>query len=145
MKSLAFLIACLFCASAYAADVAVILDDSKPGTYLVTIDALGVVSAVPLKVVRPGQPSPTPVPTPTPGPLTDQAKVIKAEVDKIQGVADKDQQAKSIAQLYREMAKTVRTGQVKDPTALASMVKMGTDLLLTKDAAKWKPVLDKFS
>jgi hypothetical protein len=128
---------------AMAADVAVVLDDSKPGTFLVTIDAKGVVAVSPLRVIRPGQP--TPPPPPGPVVLTDRAKAIKAEVDKIQGAADKDQQAKAIAQLYREMAKTVRTGQVADATSLASMVKLGTDMLLTKDAAKWQPTRDKLA
>jgi hypothetical protein len=144
MKSLAVLLALLaLCLPAFAADVAVILDDSKAGTYLVTIDAQGVVTAVPLKIVRVNKPTPTPTPQP-PGPvvLTDRAKAIKAATESLGAIPNRDETAKKLAMLYREIAKTARD-KIKDQATLASLVSQSTTMLLGDDLAKWKPVRDK--
>src|SRR5262245_5176420 len=44
----------LLATPAFAEPVGIILDDPKPGNYLVTIDAAGGVTISPLRVVRPG-------------------------------------------------------------------------------------------
>lgn len=127
----------------------IVLPDVPVGdNYLkVTVTADGKASAIPLSVA-----SMAPLPTPGPGPippspteLTARAKEIKALAEAVTGDPNRDQTAKGLAALYREIAKTARTGQVSDRNVLFSMVKMGTDLFLNKNPGNWTPVRDKLA
>lgn len=145
----AFLSACS-CGSAVADDVAVVFDGNKPGSYIVTVDGLGGITASPLsKVVRIG-PSPTPTPTPDPSPvLTDRAKAIRDVAMKVTSDPDKANTAKGLAVLYREIAKLVRQpGQVKDVPSLVNAVSTATNTFLASRGTgvmeAWQPTRNLF-
>ncbi len=137
--------------SVLADDVAVVFDGNKPGSYIVTVDGLGGITASPLsKVVRIG-PSPTPQPpTPDPSPvLTDRAKAIRDVAMKATADPDRANTAKGLAVLYREVAKLVRQpGQVKDVTSLVTAVSTATNTFLVSRGpnipAVWQPTRDQF-
>lgn len=126
----------------------IVLADLPPGEHYlkITVNADGSATSRPLSVanVTPG-PGPNPPPTPTPSELTARAKEIKALAEKVTGDPNRDTTAKGLAELYRQLAKTVRTGQVSDRNALFQMVKMGSDLYLNGNPGNWQSVRDKLS
>ncbi len=138
------------CGSTSAGEVAVMIDDSKAGNFLLTVGADGAISVNPIRVVRPG-PSPNPTPTPpapTPAVLTEMGKYLRDISLKVTGDPDRSTTAQGLALVYRELAKQAKTpGAVKDIASLEAVLKQATDLWLTKQAAlsQWQPFRDAFS
>jgi hypothetical protein len=73
------------------------------------------------------------VPTPpiVPDQLTDRSKAIKAAAEAATSDPYRDQTAQQLASLYREIAKKVREGAIKDASVVSFAVKYGVDQLLT--------------
>lgn len=140
MRPMLVLLAVLFSAPAMADEVAVLVDDSKPGTYLLTIGADGSVSAVPLRVIRPGQsPSPPTDPTdPAPQPPTAFSGAVSSLTK--QAIADgaSSTTAAGLSAVYSLVSSGVKDGSIPEASALAA-VKAATDTVLANvaDAAKW--------
>lgn len=125
MKRLALLLVLSFTSLVQADEIAVILPDT-PKSYLVTVDAQGVASVVPLKsMVRPG-PAPPPVPPNPPPPpvMTERAKAFQAAAAKVTGDPDRTGTARGLAELDRRITALIRDGTIKDINSL--MVAVGT-------------------
>lgn len=127
---------------------------TRAGSYDLTVDANG----TPTLALSPKQysrvidltggvpvpnptPTPDPTPTPTPSPLTERGKLIYAAAMAVTGDTNRAATAQGLAVLYREIAKQVTNGTVKDVMLLDVAQSMGTNIILTqqKDATQWKP------
>jgi hypothetical protein len=119
------------------------LGDIGDGTYLLRKTANGF-TLEPVTVIQLG---PTPGPAPDPTVLTDRAKAIKAAVEGLGALPKRNDTAQSLATLYRECAKSARSGKVKDRAMLEQLVGQSTTMMLASDpnAAKWQPVRDLLS
>jgi hypothetical protein len=116
---------------------AVVFDDDKPGTYLVTIDAAGGITAVPLKVTVVGK---QPQPPDTPDTPDDQAfaeEIKKLAKEALDNGGDKTT-AVAIASVYSLVSDGVGDGSIA-LDKWQSAVKAATDAVLgvREDAAKW--------
>lgn len=123
---------------ATAEDVAVLLDNSKPGTYLVTVDAAGVVKAVPLKVVRVGKPSaPPPVDPPPKDPTAFEEAITKLAQQAITSGGSKTTGA-ALASVYSLVSSGVSDGSIAQGKAFEA-VKKASDTVISvqPDGAKW--------
>lgn len=128
---------------------------TQSGCYDLTIDAVGTPSVSPsprqyqqvitLGVPTPVPPGPTPPPPPTPV-LTERAKLLKAEADRVVE-PNRAETAQGLALLYRAVAEQVRAGTVTDLVTLESALKATTDALLTrqKSAPQWVPFRGVFN
>lgn len=78
-------------------------------------------------------PSVPDVPTPpvNPDQMTDRSKAIKAAAEGATSDPYREQTAQQLASLFREIAKKVRSGEIKDPSVISFAVKYGVDQLLT--------------
>lgn len=119
-----------------AADVAVLVDDAKPGTYLLTVGADGSISVNPIRVVRPGgQPSPSPQPLPEPSAfeaeVERQAKAALSEGGTLTTGA-------GLAEVYSVASSGVADNSI-DHTKSIAFVGAGSAFVLSKspDALKW--------
>ena len=128
--------------AATAEEVGVVVDDSRPGSYLVTVAADRAVSVVPFRVVRPGA-SPSPPPTVPPvGQPPGSPSPFEAEVERI----TKEALAKggtattgaALSSVYSLVADEVLAGRIAPASALPA-IKAATDLVLAKqaDGAAW--------
>lgn len=66
-----------------------------------------------------------------PDKLTERSKAIKAAAEAATSDPSREQTAQQLAALYREIAKKVRDGSIKDPSVISFAVKYGVDQLLT--------------
>lgn len=132
---------------ALAEEVAVLIDDSKPGTYLLTVGADGRVSAVPLRVVRPGQ-SPSPPTDPSDPPSNPTAFSGAVATLTKAAIADgaSPTTAAGLSSVYSLVAGSVRDGTITEAQSL-SAIKVATDTVMANvdDAAKWKSWREKMS
>jgi hypothetical protein len=71
------------------------------------------------------------VPPVVPDQLTERSKAIKAAAEAATSDPFREQTAQQLAGLYREIAKKVRDGSIKDGSLISFAVKYGTDQLLT--------------
>jgi hypothetical protein len=120
---------------ATAEDHAVIIDDSKPGTFLMTVDANGGVTVVPLRVTRVGKPSP-PVDPPS-DPTAFEAAITKLAQAAITSGGTKTTGA-ALASVYSLVSSGVSDGSVSPDKAFEA-VKKATDTVLSiqSDGPKW--------
>lgn len=127
---------------AFAEDVAVLLDNSKPGTYLVTVDAQGVVKASPLKVIRVGKPSAPPVDPPPPtGETFDQA-VTRFTKEALAAGGSKTTGA-GLSSVYSLVSSSVGDGSIAPDKAFAAVKRASDSVINTQpDGAKWKAFRD---
>lgn len=117
-----------------AADVAVIVDDSRPGTYLVTVAADGSVTANPLRVVRPGTlPNP-----PAPPPATPFVLEVRKQTAAVLAAGGSKTTAAGLSAVYSLVADGVAEGGL-DATKSFEAVKTASDMILGSqpDGAKW--------
>jgi hypothetical protein len=136
LRLLAFL-GLTFAAACFAAaeDVAVLLDNSKPGTYLVTVDAAGVVSAVPLKVVRVGKPSTPPPPVEPNKPFESAIQQLAQKA--LDGGGSKTTGA-ALSSVYSLVSSGVSDGSVSPDKAFEAVKKASdTVIAVQPDGAKW--------
>lgn len=132
--------------TALADPVVVLLDDAKPGSYLVTVDAAGKTTVIRTKVVRVGQ-APNPDPDPDPDPvLTQRAKEIRDAALKATDDANRSRTAAELSVLYGEIARRVNAGEVKGDAMIAFIAKQAADVVIAKGGAPaaWKPMRDAF-
>lgn len=128
----------LACGLSHAAEVAVVLDDSKPGTFLVTVGADGSIAVNPIRVVRPGSnPSPPTDPPTTGTPFEAEVEKQTKAVLTAGGTATT---GAALSSVYSLVADEVAAGRIAPASALPA-VKSATDLVMTKqaDAAAWTP------
>lgn len=118
----------------HAEDVAVLIDNSKPGTYLLTVDALGVVTAVPLKVVRVGKPSIIKPPTTE---LTFEQAVQQMTQQALDSGGTKAT-GSALSSVYSRVSASVSDGTIAPDKAFES-IKEASDAVLKiqADAGKW--------
>jgi hypothetical protein len=126
---------------ATAEDHFVVVDDSKPGNYLLTIDAAGAVKIVgPIKITRAGKPS-TPVDPPVDPPPHDPTAFEEA-ITKLTQAAITSGGSKTtgaaLASVYSLVSDSVSAGDI-EPDKAFEAVKKGCDTVLAvqPDAAKW--------
>lgn len=140
---------------AQADDIAVLLPDT-PKSYIVTVDAQGVASIVPLKsITRPGPapvpPTPTPpVPPPvTPPVLTERGKAFQSLALKATADPFRAETARGLAEIYRQIAKLIDNGTIKSTADLSKAQTSATDtFMVTRDIAApqaWLPVRQQLS
>jgi hypothetical protein len=135
--ALAILAVAVLASISCAADVAVVLDDSKPGTYLVTIGPDGSVIAVPLRVVRVGAPAPPTNPPPT-GTPTAFETAIKSKTAAVIAAGGSKTTAAGLSAVYSLVSSGVADGSIKPEKAFEA-VKAATDAVLAAqaDRDKW--------
>ena len=142
-----FLACCLGLSSAaMSGETAVVIDDSKPATYLVTVGADGSVAVNPIRVVRVGdQPNPDPIP----GDPTPLEAAIKARaLESLSKLGATKQTAAGLSAAYSLVASGIRDGSIP-PTASQSAIAIATgDRGVMKDAAAadkaaWKPFTEE--
>jgi hypothetical protein len=158
IASLALALACL------SADLTIVLDSTRPETYVVTVDGsggltirLGQPSPVP-PPTPPTPPTPTPPPIPTPPPpptppptpppapiLTDRAKEFKSCADSIASDPRRAETAAGLALLYRKLIQLAKDGTIKDSKALFLALQAGNDQWLAgrNVSASWQAFRDK--
>ena len=126
----------------YAGETAVVIDDSKPATYLVTVGADGSVAVNPIRVVRVGdQPNPDPIP----GDPTPLEAAIKARaLESLSKLGATKQTAAGLSAAYSLVASGIRDGSIP-PTSSQSAIAIATgDRGVMKNAtaadkAAWLP------
>lgn len=141
MKAFVLLCALLLPSLAFGqAITAVDVTTLGDGDYVLTKRA-GVVTVRPLTLLVPN-PTPGPTPTPTPIPpsdLTARAKAIHAEAVKVGDPTT----AKTLAEVYRTVAKLGEDGTIKDQATLQSAAKFATDTTLGPvKAPAWQKTRD---
>lgn len=124
---------------ATADEVAVILDDGKPGTYLVTVGVDGTVTARPLRVVRVGAPSPPvdPPVDPPHDPTAFEEAITKLAQAAITSGGSKTTGA-ALSSVYSLVSSGVSDGSIAQDKAFEA-VKKASDAVLSiqSDGAKW--------
>lgn len=140
VKTIALMLAvgfCLSCATASAADVAVLVDDAKPGTFLLTVNADGSVTVNPIRVIRPGQnPGPPTVPPPVnPSPF---ALEVKAQAQTALDSGATKTTGAAISSVYSLVSGGVADGSIATDKAFEAL-KQATDLVVNTqpDKDKW--------
>ncbi len=121
---------------ATAEDHAVIIDDSKPGTFLMTVDASGGVTVVPLRVTRVGKPSPPVDPQPH-DPTAFEEAITKLAQAALTSGGTKTTGA-ALSSVYSLVSSGVSDGSIAPDKAFEA-VKKATDTVLSiqSDGAKW--------
>lgn len=131
--------ACLVLAGplAMAEEVAVLIDGSKPGTYLVEVAADGSVSARPLRLVRPnGSPSPPTDPdNPTPGNTVEARAQSLTAAAIIEGGTSATAAKLSVA--YSAVAEQVATGNMPIENIGPSLKLLSDTVIPAGESAKW--------
>lgn len=124
---------------ATAEDHFVVVDDSKPGSYLLTIDAAGAVKIVgPIKITRAGKPpSPPPVDPQPHDPTAFEEAITSLTRSALTSGGSKTTGA-ALASVYSLVSDSVSAGDIEPDKAFES-VKKGCDTVLAvqPDAAKW--------
>lgn len=131
----------LLCGVATAEEVGVVVDDSRPGSYLVTVGADRAVSVVPFRIVRPGAspsppaPQPVPVPPGNPSPFEAEVERLTKEVLSKGGTVTT---GAALSSVYSLVADEVLAGRIAPASAMPA-IKAATDLVLSKqaDGAAW--------
>lgn len=151
LRILLALVLAVSAVAAQAADTAIYCGpDGKllqPGSYWsIVLHADGSAPTV-TKVLTVGN-DPLP-PTPTPDQLTDRAKAIKTAAEGVTSDPQRGQTAQQLAELYRQLAAKVKSGDITGQSVIAFATKYGTDNLLngkgTQVLQAWQPVRDVFS
>ncbi len=121
-----------------AGETAVVVDDSKPATYLVTVGADGSVSVNPIRIVRPGAPIPAPVPTPDPGSPTAFSKAVQGITKTALDSGATPTTAAALSSVYSLVSSGVKDGSIPETVALPA-IKAATDtvMLNVADRDKW--------
>lgn len=134
---LAFALIILGFGAVSAEEVAVLVDDSKPGTYLLTVANDGSVSVNPIRVVRPGQ-SPTTPTDPTPGQPTAFSETVSALTKAALDGGGSPTTAAGLSSVYSLVSSGVKGGSIPEANAL-SAIKVATDTVLNNvsDKDKW--------
>ena len=131
-----------------AAEKSLVDFNSQPGKYLVTIGpngALVAVEKVTVVTVGPVNPDNPDVPViPPVNNLSENAKAIRDAALKATTDPNKDQTAAELSVLYSEIAKKVRSGELKGQDAIAFVAKAGADAVIKTQSAAWKPMRDEF-
>jgi hypothetical protein len=135
------LLACLLAlpaGDAMAGETAVVVDDSKPATYLVTVAADGSVSVNPIRVVRSGAPLPGPTPTPTPGTPTAFTKAVQGLTKAALDSGATPTTAAALSSVYSLVSSGVKDGSIPEAVALPA-IKAATDTIMLNvaDRDKW--------
>lgn len=126
-------------AASVAGEVAVLINDAAPGSYIVTVGADKSVTVNPIRVVRPGS-GPTQPPPVVPGdPTAFEAEVERLTKDTLTKGGSPTTGA-ALSSVYSLVADEVAAGRVAPASAIPA-VKAGTDLVMSKqaDAAAWLP------
>ena len=125
---------------ATAEDHFVVVDDSKPGNYLLTIDAAGAVKIVgPIKITRAGKPS-TPVPPVDPPPHDPTAfeEAITSLTRSALTSGGSKTTGAALASVYSLVSSSVSAGDIEPDKAFEAVKKgCNTVLAVQPDAAKW--------
>lgn len=120
-------------AVAQADDVAVLIDDSKPGTYLLTVGADKSVSVNPIRVVRPGA-NPVPIPNPPPGTIQAKVKVLAQEA--IAGGGTQETAA-ALSAVYSFVSGQIEAGVVPLAQAMPAVKFLSDQVIPTAEIEKW--------
>lgn len=118
---------------------------TKAGYYLLSQDANGVPLLTKIsKVIDLGKPDDEPEPTPT---LTVRAIAVRDAALRATADPKRDETAAKLAELYRQVAKKVRTGELDGQSNISFVAKTGADLVmgqqgLPADSPAWKPMRD---
>ncbi len=133
--------------SATLADHDAILVCTKAGCYELTLDATGLPKLTLAEhqyrqvIVMGEMPGPGPVPTPPPSPsLTTRGIAIRDAALKATADKSRDRTAMMLSVLYSEIAKRVRSGELKGADTIATISRTGADMVLAKSAAESTPV-----
>lgn len=121
--------------TATAGEVAVVIDDAKAGTYLVTVGTDGTVAVNPIRVVRPGLP---PVGPPPDQPPTTFEAEVERQTKAVLTAGGSPTTGAALSSVYSLVADEVAAGRLAPGSALPA-VKAATDLVMSKqaDAAAW--------
>jgi hypothetical protein len=143
---LTLLLVVVSCLPAFSADDDGILIVSKSGYYVLEVGADGAPTLKPItsrfkQVIVLDGPAPNPTPDPSPT-LTERGKAVRDLAAKVVD-PKRAELATKLAILYGEIAKKVRSGEVKGQESIAFVVKSATDMVL-KDGtlAQWQATRD---
>lgn len=137
---------CAVCGTAQAQTITAVDVSGLQGTYLLTVQGSGQVTLAPITLVRPG-PTPTPVPPvvpPTPT-LTPRSITIRDAALKSTADPSRNETAQDLNDLYSEIAKKIRAGQVKGQVNISQLCKMSADIVLAGKEGPWQPFRDALS
>lgn len=128
----------LFCGTAQAKPVAVIVDDEVPGATLIEVGADGTVKANPIRVIRPGPPTDPGDPPPPPPPGNPFEAEVERQTKVVLAAGGTATTGAALSSVYSLVAAEVAADRVIPASALPA-VKAATDLVLSKqaDGAKW--------
>lgn len=137
MRALVALAAVLFALPAFAEEVAVLVDDTKPGAYLLTVGADGSIAVNPIRVVRPGQsPSPPTDPdNPPPGNTVEARAQSLTAAALIEGGTSATAAKLSVA--YSAVAEQVATGNMPIENIGPSLKLLSDTVIPAGESAKW--------
>lgn len=142
-------------ASLLADEVAVLVDDTKPGTYLLTVGADGSVSVNPIRVVRPGG-NPTPPTTPT-EPTALQKTVQTIATDTLSKPGATKQTGAGLSAAYSAVSSEIKSGSISvtrpnngDPSDAERALSLALNMVLSRnsspeDRAAWGHFRDSIS
>jgi hypothetical protein len=120
-----------------ADEIAVMLDGSRPGSYLVTVAADGTVTANPIRVVRPGQtPAPPPPNSPTPAPpfMAEIERLTKSSLS----AGGTKTTAAALSSVYSLVSDEVFKGSIAVDKALPAVAAATNTILATQaDRDAW--------
>jgi hypothetical protein len=138
------LLICLFLAAPLIAVPPFVVEKAEPGKYLLTVEADGSVSLVPIRSVSPGgtTPNPNPTPNPTPGQPTEFSKAIQALTKSSLNSGGSPTTAAALSSVYSLVAEGIADQSIPEANAFLA-VKLGTDTVLNNVAdkdkwAKWR-------
>jgi hypothetical protein len=120
--------------TSYAEEIAVMIDDSKPGAYLVEVDAAGRVTARPTKMVRPGQSPTNPTDPPPPTTLSTHVQQLTSAA-LVEGGSHSTAASLSVA--YSVVANQVDSGGLTLPQVGPALKALCDGLIPQGEAAIW--------
>jgi hypothetical protein len=148
MKTFALLLALLIAPLSLAAEKSLVDFTGQPGKYLVTVNANGTMSVEKVTIIKVGGPVVPPVDPPIDPPvdpvLTPRATAIRDAAAKATADTTRDKTAMELSVLYGEIAKRIKSGEIKGQDAIAFIAKTAADTIINKTNAPtaWKPARD---
>ena len=142
-------------ASLFADEVAVLVDDTKPGTYLLTVGADGSVAVNPIRVVRPGN-APSPPDTPT-TPTEWQKTVQTIATDTLAKPGATKQTGAGLSAAYSAVSSEIKAGNISvtrpnngNPSDAERALSMALNMVVARasspeDRAAWEHFRDSIS
>ena len=126
---------------AVADEVAVLVNDATPGSYILTVNADRSITVNPIRVVRPGLPVPPPTsppPTTPPGNPSPFELEIERQTKAAISTGGTATTGAALSAVYSLVADEVAAGRMAPGSALPA-IKAASDLVLTKqaDGALW--------